>query len=127
MSPHIAPAAHVADCGALLQSAGFTLPTVDVDTITVSQIGRQKGGGPSTTRREGRKAGRQAGMAEGGLADRRDATVGVYQVNYPDALTLMEHLQAMGESSAVLGRRAHVSRDTFLAAAAIYQGEGGGC
>lgn len=48
-------------------------------------------------------------------------------MNYPDALTLMEHLQAMGESSAVLGRRAHVSRDTFLAAAAIYQGEGGGC
>lgn len=35
VSAHIAPAAHVSDCGALLQSAGFSLPTVDVDTITV--------------------------------------------------------------------------------------------
>lgn len=36
-------------------------------------------------------------------------------------MVLMEHLQAMGESSAVLTRRAHVSRETFLAAGAIYQ------
>lgn len=43
------------------------------------------------------------------------------QVTYPDALVLMEHLQGMGESSAVLTRRAHVSRETFLAATAIYQ------
>jgi hypothetical protein len=44
------------------------------------------------------------------------------QVAYPDALVLMEHLQAMGESNAVLSRRGHVSRDTFVAAAAIYKG-----
>jgi NADH dehydrogenase [ubiquinone] 1 alpha subcomplex assembly factor 5 len=37
VSPHISPAAHVADCGSLLQAAGFALPTVDVDTITVSR------------------------------------------------------------------------------------------
>ncbi len=43
------------------------------------------------------------------------------QVTYPDAFALMEHLQGMGESSAVRTRRAHVSRETFLAAAAIYQ------
>jgi len=76
ISPHISPAAHVADCGALLQAAGFALPTVDVDTITVY---------------------------------------------FPDALVLMEHLQGMGESSAILTRRPYVSRETFLAAAAIYQ------
>ena len=35
ISPHVSPAAHVADCGGLLQAAGFALPTVDVDTITV--------------------------------------------------------------------------------------------
>jgi NADH dehydrogenase [ubiquinone] 1 alpha subcomplex assembly factor 5 len=35
----------------------------------------------------------------------------------------MEHLQGMGESNAVLTRRPYVSRETFLAAAAIYQGE----
>lgn len=81
ISPHISPSAHVADCGSLLQAAGFALPTVDVDTITVS---------------------------------------------YPDALVLMEHLQGMGESSAILTRRPYVSRETFLAAAAIYQvGRGG--
>ncbi|EWM23628.1 putative methyltransferase mitochondrial-like protein [Nannochloropsis gaditana] len=76
ISPHVSPSAHVADCGSLLQAAGFALPTVDVDTITVS---------------------------------------------YPDALVLMEHLQGMGESSAILTRRPYVSRETFLAAAAIYQ------
>lgn len=76
ISPHVSPAAHVADCGALLQAAGFALPTVDVDTLIV---------------------------------------------NFPDALVLMEHLQGMGESSAILTRRQHVSRETFLAAAAIYQ------
>lgn len=76
ISPHISPAAHVADCGSLLQAAGFALPTVDVDTVTVM---------------------------------------------YPSALVLMEHLQGMGESSAILTRRSHVSKETFLAAAAIYQ------
>ena len=44
------------------------------------------------------------------------------QVTYPDAITLMEHLQGMGEASAILTRRPYVSRETFLAAAAIYQG-----
>ncbi len=76
ISSHISPAAHVADCGGLLQAAGFALPTVDVDTVTVT---------------------------------------------YPNALVLMEHLQGMGESNAILTRRPYVSRETFLAAAAIYQ------
>ncbi|CAM9587522.1 unnamed protein product [Ascophyllum nodosum] len=35
-SIHTSPAAHVADCGSLLQSAGFSLPTVDQDTIQVA-------------------------------------------------------------------------------------------
>lgn len=73
MSPHIAPAAHVADCGALLQSAGFTLPTVDVDTITVSQTGRQidrqagsRAEDPAPRgERAGKQAGRQARRNEG--------------------------------------------------------------
>jgi NADH dehydrogenase [ubiquinone] 1 alpha subcomplex assembly factor 5 len=33
LSPHVSPMAHVKDCGSLLQRAGFTLPTVDIDTI----------------------------------------------------------------------------------------------
>lgn len=35
-SPRVAPFADVRDLGALLQRAGFALPVVDVDTITVS-------------------------------------------------------------------------------------------
>eukprot|EP00752_Nemacystus_decipiens_P005287 g4795.t1 len=34
-SIHTSPSAHVADCGGLLQSAGFSLPTVDQDTVHV--------------------------------------------------------------------------------------------
>lgn len=35
-SVHTSPAAHVADCGSLLTAAGFSLPTVDQDTIRIS-------------------------------------------------------------------------------------------
>ena len=35
-SPHTSPVADVADAGALLQRAGFALPVVDTDTITVT-------------------------------------------------------------------------------------------
>lgn len=36
LSPRVSPFADVRDCGALLQRAGFALPVVDSDTITVS-------------------------------------------------------------------------------------------
>ncbi|KAF9576346.1 hypothetical protein EC968_009320 [Mortierella alpina] len=42
-------------------------------------------------------------------------------VNYPSALELMEDLRAMGESNAVINRRGFLSRDTMMAAAAIYK------
>lgn len=35
-SPHTSPVADVADAGALLQRAGFSLPVIDTDTITVT-------------------------------------------------------------------------------------------
>lgn len=35
-SPHTSPVADVADAGALLQRAGFALPVIDTDTITVT-------------------------------------------------------------------------------------------
>ena len=73
---HISPFAQVADCGNLIQRAGFSLPTVDTDLI---------------------------------------------QVDYPDAFTLMSHLGKMGENNAAISRRPKVSRETFIAAAAIYQ------
>lgn len=44
------------------------------------------------------------------------------QISYPDAITLMEHLVNMGEGSASLNRQYAVGTDTFLAAAALYQG-----
>lgn len=44
------------------------------------------------------------------------------QVSYPDAFSLMEHLQKMGEGSASLRRQFHVGSDTFLSMASLYQG-----
>jgi hypothetical protein len=35
MTPHVSPLIQPSDCGSLLQAAGFTLPTVDVNTIKV--------------------------------------------------------------------------------------------
>ncbi len=50
-------------------------------------------------------------------------------VDYPDSFALMQDLQAMGESNAVLGREmGGIRRDVLLAAEAIYRelhGEGG--
>jgi NADH dehydrogenase [ubiquinone] 1 alpha subcomplex assembly factor 5 len=62
----------------LLSRAGFNLPAVDVDEITV---------------------------------------------NYPSIFELVDDLRFMGESNAVGLRRAHLKRDTLLAAGAIYKGE----
>lgn len=75
-APHVSPFILPSDVAALMQSAGFALPTVDIDTITIS---------------------------------------------YPDAFSLMEHLQYMGENNCDLRRNFHVGKDTLLAAAAIYK------
>ena len=76
VSPHVSPLVTPSDMAGLMQGAGFALPTIDIETVTVS---------------------------------------------YPDAFTLMEHLSLMGEGAAALNRQFHVGRDTFLAAAALYQ------
>lgn len=46
--------------------------------------------------------------------------VDTINVSYPDAFVLMEHLQRMGENNASIKRRERTARDTFLAAACIY-------
>ena len=46
--------------------------------------------------------------------------VDTINVSYPDAFVLMEHLQRMGENNASIKRRARTAKDTFLAAACIY-------
>lgn len=76
LSPHCSPLLRASDVASLVQAAGFAIPTVDVETVTIS---------------------------------------------YPDAFTLMEHLYNMGEGQAALNRQYSVGRDTFLAAAALYQ------
>jgi NADH dehydrogenase [ubiquinone] 1 alpha subcomplex assembly factor 5 len=76
VSPHVSPLVTPSDMAGLMQGAGFALPTIDIETVTVS---------------------------------------------YPDAFTLMEHLSLMGEGAAALNRQLHVGRDTFMAAAALYQ------
>ncbi|KAF9792414.1 S-adenosyl-L-methionine-dependent methyltransferase [Thelephora terrestris] len=48
------------------------------------------------------------------------------KVNYPSMWELMEDLQAMGESNAIIGRRGYVHRDTLAAASAIYREMYGG-
>ncbi|KAL0483415.1 NADH dehydrogenase 1 alpha subcomplex assembly factor [Acrasis kona] len=75
VSPHISPMVGIRDVGNLLNKAGFALPTIDTDVLTVY---------------------------------------------YPDAFTAMRHIQYMGENNALLNRRPMVSRETLLAAAAIY-------
>lgn len=65
------------DGPSLLNRAGFTLTTVDVEEITI---------------------------------------------NYPSMWELMSDIRDMGESNAILGRRATISRDVLLAAEAIYKG-----
>jgi NADH dehydrogenase [ubiquinone] 1 alpha subcomplex assembly factor 5 len=75
VGPHIGPFVELSGVGSLLQNAGFSLPTIDIDTIKVS---------------------------------------------YPNAFVLMEHLQRMGEGNASLSRRDRTGKDTFLAAACIY-------
>lgn len=77
LSPHVSPLADVRDVGGLLQRAGFSMLTVDVDDIVV---------------------------------------------DYPDTFALMADLQAMGESSAILGREmGAIGRDVLLANDAIYR------
>jgi NADH dehydrogenase [ubiquinone] 1 alpha subcomplex assembly factor 5 len=75
VSPHTSPFAGIRETGNQLSRAGFSLPTVDNDTITVY---------------------------------------------YPDAFTAMRHLQYMGDNNALMHRRPQISRETLLAAAAIY-------
>ena len=76
VAPHVSPLALPSDIAGLMQGAGFNLPTIDVETVTIG---------------------------------------------YPDALTLMEHLQRMGEGNATYTRRGGMRADTFLATAAAYQ------
>jgi NADH dehydrogenase [ubiquinone] 1 alpha subcomplex assembly factor 5 len=40
--------------------------------------------------------------------------------HYSDMFLLMRHLQGMGENGAAIQRRQRMSRDTFLAASAVY-------
>jgi NADH dehydrogenase [ubiquinone] 1 alpha subcomplex assembly factor 5 len=40
LAPHTSPMVEASDMAGLMQDAGFTLPTVDVDTITVSGFAR---------------------------------------------------------------------------------------
>lgn len=75
VSPHVGPFCQLSDVGALMQAAGFALPTIDIDTV---------------------------------------------HLGYPHAMVVMEHLQRMGESNASLKRKPRTSRDTFLAAACVY-------
>jgi NADH dehydrogenase [ubiquinone] 1 alpha subcomplex assembly factor 5 len=44
------------------------------------------------------------------------------KITYPTMFELMEDLQSMGESNAIIGRRRFLRRDTLAGASAIYQG-----
>lgn len=76
VSAHISPTVGIRDLGNLLSGAGFNLPTVDTDALTVY---------------------------------------------YPDMFILMKHLQLMGEGNILHQRREHIPKETWLAAAAIYE------
>ncbi|KCV73329.1 hypothetical protein H696_00870 [Fonticula alba] len=76
MSPHISPLIDIKDLPGVLTRAGFTMTSVDIDSIVV---------------------------------------------RYPDMFALLSDLQAMGESSADVQRQPSLSKDTLIAAAAIYK------
>lgn len=46
-------------------------------------------------------------------------------INFPSMWELMADLRDMGESNAILGRRAQISRDVLMSAEAIYKGAWG--
>jgi NADH dehydrogenase [ubiquinone] 1 alpha subcomplex assembly factor 5 len=76
VSPRISPQVHVGDVGMLLQGAGFNIPTVDTDLVTVE---------------------------------------------YPSLMSLMKHLQGMGESNAsVLRHQGPLRRDVIQVAEREY-------
>jgi len=43
-------------------------------------------------------------------------------IHYPSIWELMSDIRDMGESNAILGRRAGISKDVLIAAEAIYKG-----
>ena len=76
ISPRISPQVHVGDMGMLLQGAGFNIPTIDTDLVTVE---------------------------------------------YPAPMSLMKHLQGMGESNAsTLRHKGPLRRDTIDVATKEY-------
>ncbi|WRT70107.1 uncharacterized protein IL334_007101 [Kwoniella shivajii] len=76
ISNRVSPMINPTDAPSLLNRAGFTTTTVDVEDMII---------------------------------------------NYPSIWELMSDLRDMGESNAILGRRAQVSRDVLLAAESIYK------
>jgi len=43
------------------------------------------------------------------------------KISYPSMWELLEDLKAMGETNAIIGRRHYISRDTLIAASAVYE------
>jgi SAM-dependent methyltransferase len=68
LSPRVSPFAEVRDCGGLLQRAGFALPVVDSDTITVTYadplalMRELRGMGEANANRERLRGGTRAGV-----------------------------------------------------------------
>lgn len=63
-----------------------------------------------------------AGLMQGAGFALPTIDVDTIQIGYPNAFVLMEHLKAMGENTAFLGRTLQCGKDTMLAMATIYQG-----
>jgi len=93
ISPHISPFAGISDVGNLMSRAGFNLIS-----------------------------GAKIKLWDSFEADHRhQVDQESVTIRYKNAFVLMNELQQMAESNAVLTRRPYVSRDTITAAAAIYQ------
>ena len=116
VAQRMSPMCSVADAGALMQAAGFALPTVDTEVRLASSLCP-----PPQRRSAQRRLMRSHSLV---LIRQRVLMCKVLTVRYPDAWTLWHHLRAMGESHATLNR-AYADRDTLLAAAAIYAQEYG--
>lgn len=114
------PRRAVRDAGNLLTRAGFALPTVDTDTITLYYPSGAAAAGlclgpPSVRRRKDRGAGPPPASSH--------ISPQPFHARIrpcPPALDVVDHLRGMGETNAQLSRRGFVRRDTALATAAVY-------
>lgn len=109
MAPHTSPLAQVSDLGNLLGQAGLKLTT---GPHPLPAAWSQRLGVPHPPLRTHKHRHR---------LPRGPVDTDILELPFADAFAVMKHVNGMGESFAGNMGRPYTDRDTFIAAAAIYQ------